>query len=107
MWVFVSVVNWQIRAAVRKTSPRAISLKWRSSRPLAAKTNITSAAIVRMRASTSMVCSAPDVGAVALLLRLELVDIGLRVLARQRLVLRHDVDEGVPDAVAHRLRAAD
>src|SRR5947207_13108019 len=35
MWVLVTEVNWQISAAVRKTSPSAISLKRRSSRPLA------------------------------------------------------------------------
>ena len=46
MCVFVIDVNWQISAAVRKTSPSAISLKRRSSRPLAANRNMTSAAAV-------------------------------------------------------------
>src|SRR5207344_3087098 len=38
--VFVIEVNWQIRAALRKTSPSAISLNRRSSRPLAANRNM-------------------------------------------------------------------
>jgi L-asparaginase len=57
MCVLVTEVNWQISAALRKTSPSAISLKRRSSRPLAANTNMIMAAAVRARARTSM--SAP------------------------------------------------
>ena len=44
MWVFVMEVNSHISAAVSRTSPSAISLKRRSSRPLAANRNVTSAA---------------------------------------------------------------
>src|SRR5437588_42621 len=40
MCVFVIEVNWQISAAERKTSPSAISLKRRSSRPLAAQRHV-------------------------------------------------------------------
>jgi hypothetical protein len=54
MVVCVIAVNWKISAAVKKTRPSAISLKWRSSLPLAAKTNITNAAIMEMSASASM-----------------------------------------------------
>jgi Asparaginase, N-terminal len=55
MCVLVTAVNWQISAALRKTSPSAISLKRRSSRPLAANTNMIMAAAVKARARASMV----------------------------------------------------
>src|SRR5580693_7580956 len=108
MCVFVIEVNWQIRAAVRKTSPSAISLKRRSSRPLAANRNVIIAAMVRMRARASMRLpgSAPEVWAVVSG-RLQFVDVGLRLPARQRPVFRDDFDEGGANGVSHRLRATD
>src|SRR6266487_2911199 len=108
MCVFVIDVNWQISAAVRKTSPSAISLKRRSSRPLAANRNMTSAATVRMRARTSMRLpgSAPEVWAVAFG-RFQLIKVGFRVPGRKRPMLRDDVGEGGANGVTHRLRAAD
>src|SRR5215472_9490873 len=106
--VFVIEVNWQMSAAVRKTSPSAISLKRRSSRPLAANTNMSIAATARMRARASMrlPVSAPEVWAVV---RgpLQLVDVGLGLLARQRCLFRDDVDKGGANGVSHRLRSAD
>src|SRR6266581_3757157 len=95
-------------AAARKTSPSAISLKRRSSRPLAANRNITIAATVRMRARASMRLpgSAPEVWAVACG-RLQFVEVGLCVLARQRPMFRDDVGEGGANGGAQRLRAAD
>jgi len=54
MCVFVIEVNWQISAADSRTRPIAISLKRRSSRPLAANANMTSAPTVRTRARASM-----------------------------------------------------
>jgi hypothetical protein len=50
---WVIAVNWQMSASVRKTRPSEISLKRRSSRPLAANANITSAPIMKMNARTS------------------------------------------------------
>src|SRR5215831_930234 len=107
MWVCVIWVNWQISAAVSRTSPTAISLKRRSSRPLAAKPNMTSAATDRMRARASMRLpgSAPEVWAVAGG-GVKLVKVGRGALAGQRPVFRGDVGEGGTDRLAHRLRAA-
>src|SRR6476646_8208923 len=108
MCVLVTEVNWQISAAVRNTSPSAISLKRRSSRPLAANTNMISAVADRTRARTSMMApggSAPQVGAVACG-RVQLIQVGFRALARHHPVLGHHVGEGGADRVPHRLRAA-
>jgi hypothetical protein len=60
MCVLVTEVNWQISAAARKTSPSAISLKRRSSRPLAAKANVTAAATVRARANPAARARRPE-----------------------------------------------
>src|SRR4029077_15525765 len=97
MVMVVIEVNWQINARGRSTSPSAISLKRRSSRPLAANRNITVAAAVKTSASTSMSApscrwSAPEVGAVACG-RVQLAQVGLGVLARHRAVCGDDVDE--------------
>src|SRR5579885_3105588 len=106
MCVCVTAVNWKISAAVRRTRPSAISLRWRSSRPLAAKTNITNAAAIEISARRSTASDDPEVGAVAAVRRLDLLEYRLGVLARHRTVPRDDVDERVPHALAHRLRAA-
>src|SRR5579884_2600890 len=107
MCVFVIAVNWQIRAATRKTRPRAISLKCRNSRPLAANANMTRAAIIRISAATSILySSAPDIRPVAVL-GLHPRHVGFGPSSRQLALLGEGIDEGSPDIVPHRLRPTD
>src|SRR3954447_12510496 len=108
MVVFVSAVNWQISAAVTKTRPSAISLKWRSSRPLAANPNITSPATIRTSAATSTatLSSAPHVWAIAVLGCLHRDHARLGLLGREPALLREHAHERVAHVVAHVLGPA-
>ena len=109
MCVFVIEVNWQISAAVRKTSPSAISLKRRSSRPLAANSEHDHGRDGQDEGEdvhAGSRGSAPEVWAVASG-RLQFVACRPRRARAAAPMFGDDVDEGGADGVAHRLRAAD